>query len=302
MGWVGASFATIPSAMSDEFGTINVQRGERAREIEVMRQHYRQHRDALARMTADAPTESLAAEYQRLIVEIDRALGKLNELEGPPAAPPPARPPDRLKTEPGLRPLVTAPVTEEPEAEGVYEELPPAEEEPRSRVPLILGIAIVALALIGWLIWKASSDGKPAATTTSPDATTTSPIVEETAGATSTLPDTAVEETTPAGTQGLTAAPRSHDYGVIRKGTRATRQFEITNHTDEPISIAVTRSACRCLFYEHAPVIPPKAKESVTVTVDGARAKVGALRESIRVGAKSDPTAGTSVDVIATIR
>jgi hypothetical protein len=282
--------------MSDEFGTINLQRGERAREIEVLRQHYRQHRDALARMTADAPTESLAAEYQRLIVEIDRSLAKLNELEGPPATPPPVRPPDRLKTEPGLRPLVTAPVSEEPEAEGVYEELPPSEEEPRSRLPLILGIAVVALALIGWLIWKASSDGKPAATTTSP-------IVEDTAGATSTLPDTAVEETTPAATQdALTATPRSHDYGVIRKGTRATRQFEITNNTDEPISIAVTRSACRCLFYEHAPVIPPKAKESVTVTIDGARAKAGALRESIRVGAKSDPTAGTSVDVIATIR
>ena len=57
--------------MSDDFGTINVSRGERAREIEVLRQHYRQHREALVRMTSDAPTEHLAAEYQRLIVEID---------------------------------------------------------------------------------------------------------------------------------------------------------------------------------------------------------------------------------------
>ena len=74
--------------MSEDFGTINVKRGERAREIEVLRQHYRQHREALARMIADAPTEHLAAEYQRLVIEIDRALGKLNELEGMAATPP----------------------------------------------------------------------------------------------------------------------------------------------------------------------------------------------------------------------
>lgn len=292
--------------MSDDFGTINVGRGERAREIEVLRQHYRKHREALARMTADAPTESLAAEYQRLIGEIDRSLGKLNELEGAaatPPPPPPARPADRLKTEPGLRPLVTTPVAEEAEPEAAaYEELPPAEGEPSSRMPLILGIAVVALALIGWLIWRASSDGKSAATTTAPIVEETS---GETAGETSTLPDTAVDETAstaPAAGAALTATPRSHDYGTIRKGTRATRQFEITNNTDQPISIAVARSACRCLFYEHAPVIPPKAKESLTVTVDGARAKAGDLRESIKVTAKSDPTTGTSVDVIATIR
>jgi hypothetical protein len=287
--------------MSDDFGTINLQRGERAREIEVLRQHYRKHREALARMTADAPTESLAAEYQRLIVEIDRSLGKLNELEGGPGAttppPPPPRPPDRLKTEPGLRPLVTAPATEDAEPGASYEELPPAEDAPRSRVPLLLGITVVALALIGWLVWKASSDGKPAATTTTP-------IVEETAGATSTLPDTAVEETTdpPVTGAALSVTPRSHDYGTIRKGTRATRQFEITNTTDQPITIAVARSTCRCLYYEHAPVVPPKAKESLTVTIDGARAKAGDLRESIRVGAKNDPATGTTVDVIATIR
>src|SRR5688500_13753256 len=126
--------------MSDDFGTINSKRGERAREIEVLRQHYRQHREALARMVADAPTEHLATEYQRLIVEIDRALGKLSELEGG-AAPPSPRSP--VVTTPELR--------REPE-------LPIGEPEPRSRVPLILAAALIVLALIGWLIWRASSD------------------------------------------------------------------------------------------------------------------------------------------------
>jgi hypothetical protein len=88
----------------------------------------------------------------------------------------------------------------------------------------------------------------------------------------------------------------------VRKGTRATRQYEIANTTDEPISIALARSACRCLYYEHAPVVPPKAKESITVTIDGARAQVGTLRESIRVSSKADPAVGTSLDVIATVR
>ncbi|HKO55225.1 MAG TPA: hypothetical protein VJ276_05060, partial [Thermoanaerobaculia bacterium] len=67
--------------MSDEFGTVNVRRGDRAREIEVIRQHYRAHRDALAKMMSDAPTEHLAAEYQRLLHDIDASLAKLDELE-----------------------------------------------------------------------------------------------------------------------------------------------------------------------------------------------------------------------------
>ncbi|HEV7767036.1 MAG TPA: DUF1573 domain-containing protein [Thermoanaerobaculia bacterium] len=280
--------------MSDEFGTINVRRGERAREIEVLRQHYRQHREALARMTSDAPTEHLAAEYQRLIVEIDRSLGKLGELEGAAAIPPPAPGPagnPRLKTEPGMRPLVTLPIAEEVE-ELTPADLPLGEEEPRSRVPLILAATLVALVLIGWLVWRASSDRGAA-----PE------VVAE-----STAPDTSVEEPTTAtatvapATGPLAVAPPSHDYGVIRKGTRATRQFEIANNSDEPVSIAVDRSACRCLYYEHAPVVPPKSKESLTVTIDGAKAKVGELREAVRIKLKNDPTVATTVDVKAMIQ
>ena len=276
--------------MSDEdFGTINVKRGERAREIEVLRQHYRQHREALARMTMDAPTEHLATEYQRLIVEIDRALGKLNELEGGGAAIPP--PPPSPKTEPGMRPLAVSPIAEEVEPRRRTAELPVGEVEPRSRVPLILAAALIALALIGWLIWKASSDRGEAAVIAETD---TNAVV-------STAPDTAVEEP-PAAASALAASPASHDYGVIRKGTRAVRQFEITNGSDEPMSVSVARSACRCLYYEHAPVIPPKAKETLTVTVDGAKAKAGELREVVKITKKNDPTVTATVEVNATVQ
>jgi hypothetical protein len=273
--------------MSEDFGTINVRRGERAREIEVLRQHYRQHREALARMTADAPTESLAAEYQRLIADIDRSLHKLAELEGGTAVVSP-------KTEPGMRPLVTPPIAEaDAQAEN---DLPLGEEEPRSRVPLILAAAVIALAIIGWLIWRASSDRGDAA-----------PVIAEsgTSAPVSTAPDTSVEEApapVPTATAALTAKPRTHDYGTIRKGTRATRQFEIANSSDEPITIQVARSACRCLYYEHAPVVPPKAKETVTVTVDGAKAKAGDLHETLKVSAKNDPAIATTIEVTARVQ
>lgn len=277
----------------DDFGTINVKRGERARELDVLRQHYRQHREALARMTMDAPTEHLATEYQRLIVEIDRALGKLNELEGGVGATPMPPPAPMPKTEPGLRPLATSPIAEEAEPWRRSADLPAGTAEPRSRVPLILAIALVALGLIGWLIWRASSDRGEGTIVAETD---TNAVV-------STAPDTAVEEPQPAAAAGiLGASPASHDYGVIRKGTRAVRQFEITNGSDEPLSVEVARSTCRCLYYEYAPVVPPKAKETLTVTIDGAKAKAGELREAVKITKKGDPGVTASVEVNATIQ
>ncbi|HEY0155866.1 MAG TPA: DUF1573 domain-containing protein [Thermoanaerobaculia bacterium] len=299
---------------SDDFGTINVRRGERAREIEVMRQHYRQHRDALQRMTADAPTEHLAAEYTRLVVEIDRSLAKLEELEGKTPAPPTA-PPAHEPTRPHGDPLAaqrpsapSAPqVSTHPARRGQEPAIadapaipPPGTGEERSRLPLILAAALVALALIGWLIWRASSDRDPAETVVEerPVAAAGTDTAE---GGTTAADDTIAPAGAPIPT-GIAAAPEAHDFGVVRKGTRATRQYELTNTTDEPLSITVARSACRCLFYEHAPVIPPNAKESLTVTVDGARAKPGELHEQIRITSKADAAVTTTIDVNATIR
>jgi len=281
--------------MTDEdFGTINIRRGERAREIEVLRQHYRHHREALTRMIADAPTEHLAGEYTRLIGEIDRSMLKLDELDGVApavaAVPPVTHDPAKAHGDP-LRDhaadLASHPLTANPQFDD-ESTLPgvvmPDGAEPRSRMPLMVLVAVVVLGFLGWMIWRASSRDER-------------PVVEET---TATEVDTAPIEA-PA-VADLVLAPAAHDYGTIRKGTRATRQFEIANNTDEPMAIEVARSACRCLFYEHAPVIPPKAKEALTVTVDGARAKAGELRETVKISAKSDPGVATSFDVIATIR
>jgi Protein of unknown function (DUF1573) len=256
--------------MSDDFGTVNVSRSDRAREIEAMREQFRRHRESLQRLAADAPTERFASEYNRLIAEIDAAMAKVDELE------------------PGMRPLVPSPRTIDSIAD--YEPRPGSSS---SRVVLIAAVALITLAAIGWLIWKASSDRdkRGAIVETSTTTTTTS-----TAAAPSTV------EEPPAVVHVLAATPTSADYGTIRKGTRATRQFTIRNEGDQPVTMQVARSACRCLFYEYVALVPPKAKETVTVTIDGARAKAGQLRETIKVTAKADPSIATSFDVTANIQ
>lgn len=263
--------------MSDEFGTVNIKprSAERSREIEVMRQHYRRHHDALKAMAADAPTESLAGEYRRLLAEIESAFTKLDELDHRPA-PSDTQP---MKTAPGTRPLVTPPAA----VAGVDDEPGSAQ----SRIVLIVIAGLLVLGLIGWLMWRASSDEQPDATVVE------SPQVVETVD---TTPAPAVQ------VAAIAVEPSSHDYGVVRKGTRAARQFEIVNTTDQPIKIDVARSECRCLYYDYSDLIPPKGKETLTVTVDGAKAKAGTLAESIRITAESDPSIAASFDVTATIR
>lgn len=278
--------------MSGDFGTVNVSRRERAREIEVMREHYRRHRETLEALVSDAPTEHLAQQYARLAGDIDGALRKLDELEGvaapSAAAPPPPPPPPAADVPPlppgggaGTRTLADPPRHAHPDDDG----------EPKLRVALIILAAVVALALIGWLIWRASDRGDDTGAIIEADGT--APVVSETLE-----PATATDAPVPSG---LTVDPPVQDFGVVRKGTRAVRQYTITNTTGEPAAIKVSRSECRCLYYQHAPVIPPNAKETLSVTVDAARAQAGELKETLQV-TTSDPSVKASLDVLATIR
>lgn len=291
--------------MSDDFGTVNVSRGQRSREIEVMRQHYRHHRENLVKMMADAPTEHLAGEYERLIRDIDSSLVKLDELEG--------RPVERHKTEPGMRPLVQPPAVAPspavaPPVEAALDEdtqvdyIPGADPAPPtpgsgSRVLLIVAGALIVLGIIGWLLWRASSDrsATPAITETAPVTETEAVTTQET------NTGTVVPVATPEATT-LAVKPATHDYGVIRKGTRAVRQFELTNRGDEPLTISVARSSCRCLYYEYGNgVVPAKGKSTVTVTIDGGKAKAGPLQESLAVRAKGEPEPVATLKIAATI-
>jgi hypothetical protein len=289
--------------MSDDFGTVSVKRGDRAREIEVLRQHYRTHRETLVRMVPDAPTEQLAGEYQRLVASIDASLRKLDELEGKGTAsgtvavPSPSfNETQRMGTAPGNRPLVSQGVSSEPVTDhGIANYDVPTDRPSNngSRMLLMMLIAVAVLGVIGWLIWRASSDKK----------TTTPQVIEQPPSTTS--PDTTATVTPVAApAASIRIAPEVADYGTIRKGTRAVRQFEITNMSSTPLSITVARSACRCLYYEYdtKAKLAPKAKEALTVTVDGARAKAGALNESIAVSSKDDPNATGTIGVRAVIK
>ena len=134
---------------SDDFGTVNVKRGDRAREIELLRQRYKAHRDALLQMAREAPSEQLAGEYQRMVRGIEASLAKLNELERGTAGP--------VSDD-------TQPVIEAPREPGVgsreLNSTPSDSPLPThdSRMAMIVVAGVIVLGLIGALIWYASRD------------------------------------------------------------------------------------------------------------------------------------------------
>jgi len=281
--------------MPDDFGTMSMR--HRAREIEILRQHYTRHRDSLGRLVADAPTEHLANEYQRLISEIDVSMRKLDEVEGkttPTTTLADTNPVLRTGTAPGTTAPGTRPLlrTQEaaPPSDAGYE--PTVSTASQTRAAMIVIAGAVVLGLLVWLIWRASSDRRQQAR----------PIVEAPAmTSTNAAPPPAVTPA-PAPAPALKITPAFADYGTIRKGTRAVRQFEIANTSSGPLTFIVARSGCRCLFYDYRGKLPPKGKETITVTVDGARAKAGALQEQIDVTAKNDPSVKGAFTVQATIK
>ena len=274
--------------MSDEFGTVNVRKGERGKEIEAIRQQYRHHRDALVRMVADAPTEHLAGEYQRLIRDIDASISKLDEIEGRPSTVSTA-----TTSSAGSRPLVT-PRSVEPDT--IVDELPPDTREPAqqgSRVMMIVIAGVIVLAAIVWLLWRASGDRNKVV---EQPVTVTTPVVETTAPAPATTPAPVA-----ATTAVLKITPAAANYGAIRKGTRSVRQFSIENTSAAAVPVKLARSTCRCLFYDYTERVPAHGKETITVTVDAARAKAGTLHETVQVTSKNDPAVVAQFDVNATI-
>ncbi len=291
--------------MSDDFGTVNIKGADRGHQIELMRQHYRQHRDALARMTAEAPTARLAGEYQKLVRDIQASLRKLDELEGQPEAldetlmDETARAANASMSNASMFPIPT------PRSAGdvllsTGSALPaqPVAAGSGSRVMLILLAGVVVLALIGWVIYRASSERRH------PPAAADATVANETMGTNPNPTGTSVPETTSSAAKpaAMALTPASADYGTIRKGTRAVRPFVVRNTSKAPIQIAVSRSACKCLYYEYRPLVPPGGKETITVTIDGARAPVGPLNETVQVSLKKEPSITTTFHVMATIR
>jgi uncharacterized protein DUF1573 len=266
--------------MTEDFETVNGKARMMARDIDALRQRYLEHRQSLERLAADAPTETLAQRYRQVIAEIDSAVQKLADLErgiDPAAA---AAAPDKdfagRRTAPGLKSLRSDPQTAP---------LPPVEST-GPRTILILVIGVVVLAVLGYFIWRfATRDDQTGPATTTSVSETQPPV-----------------STAPPAKSALTVDPQTQDYGVVSRGSRATRQFELLNNTDQPMTIRAQRSDCRCLWFEYSDTIPPQGSTTMTVTVDGAKAPSGPLHETVEVALRTDPKITTTFEVVADIQ
>lgn len=286
--------------MSDDLNTINANRAKVfGRDVGALRKRYLQHRELLGRLTTDAPTEHLAREYARLQTEIDAAVTKLDELErgAPPDAP---TEPGRSAVPPSPPPPRTAPpaIPRNPprEQRAAWQNAPiapAAQPEPNGgnagfRSALIVVAGLFVLGVIAFLVWYfLSAERPPEALRDTPE---TSTVITET------QEPVPVPKTVP-----LSATPGDFNYGTIRKGTRATHQFTLANGTDETITIATSRSQCRCLWFKHAPTVPPRGTTALTITVDGGRAKKGPVDEQVQVTAKGRTDAAAAIHVVANV-
>lgn len=271
-------------------------RGGRAvdREIERLKTVYRQHADALASLAASAPTKALARKYSDLIGEINRSILGLDdpgalarrstaERAHPPSEPPRARPPS-----PSRPPAVAAAASEvklrtEP---GSYPVVVESEAGALGRIVLILGLAILVIAVLAFFVWKfgdaPSTKGSPAEVSKPVPSVTDVP-------ASAPLP-------------GLEVSPQVQDFGVVYKGTRVARAFEITNTSDRDLTIEIERSECRCLWFDHPPMIPAGGKVALTIAVDGGLAEPGLVSETVVISMKEPPRRATEVLITAEIR
>jgi hypothetical protein len=169
----------------------------------------------------------------------------------------------RLRTEPGRVPLEP-----EPSAFG--------------RIALILGMAIIVISLLAFFVWKfggepRSEDGNPPPAAAR--ATAEAPPVPP-----------------------LSARPEAQDFGVVYKGTRAAKTFQVHNNTDGDMTIELERSRCQCLWFDYPKRIPAGESISISIAVDGDRAPSGLVSEAVVIVSTQPPRFATEIQITAEIR
>jgi hypothetical protein len=283
------------------------------RELESLRQRYHDHRRSIRHLLQTAPDARLAARYERMLEEIQRSVEQLDRLDkdpfpeddvANPAIPEPtphlprvapAVPPrkggefDTIAVRSGKAPFDEAefdagsrswnkPVVNDATLDQRID------REPK-RWPWIVGLLLLALLAAAVLLFWLGEGGDP----TVRDRT----IVEEE------LAERAEPEPPPSL---LTAEPASFDFGVIPKGNRGVHRFTIHNSSGEALPISVSRSDCRCLWYDYPAQIAPNESVELSITVDGARASEGPLREAVRIESERLPGEVATIEVTAEIR
>ncbi|HUF16747.1 MAG TPA: DUF1573 domain-containing protein [Thermoanaerobaculia bacterium] len=263
-----------------------------SRELASLRARYIHHRDTLSKLSSDAPTGHMAQLYERVISEIDSAIQKLDELdkgEGGALALPLATP------EAPSKPLHPAMIGAEErieerewQAQGADVYSPSVQRDQSGlRKGILALIAIAVIALLAFFAWSVTrtADDSPA-------------VVEEAGSEAEVTPD----PTPVVIEQALAISPASFDFGVVAKGTRKAARFQIVNDTGSALPVAVSRSQCRCLWFQHPQIIPPDSTATLSITVDAARAKSGNLEEIVTISSKNDSSITADVEVIASIQ
>jgi len=276
---------------NDDWSDREIDAGGEAveREIDRLKGVYQEHSTQLAKLASSAPTKALARKYHELIGDINRSILGLedpgaiaerstHERPAPPASP--SRPAPSVASEIRLR---TEP--------GTYASDLDSGDSAFGRIALILGMAIVVIALLALFVWKyggeSRSDTEPAAQAS-----------EEPIAPGATVSRAPATPPRPA----LQATPEAQDFGVIYKGTRVAKSFDVFNNTDRDVTIQLERSKCRCLWFEYDGAIPAGEKVTVSVSVDGGRAEPGLLSEAIVITTRDAPRVATEVQVTAEIR
>lgn len=267
------------------------------RDLDTLRQRLQDHRDVLAELEADAPSQALAERYATLRTWIEGTISNLDSA--PPVAPPRAAAP--------------VPAVAEPEPELIHSGEPGAWDRDenartgadRGRMFAVVILGIAAFALLGFLFVRFFSDRDAAAPVsqireieavdTADEGPLDEPVIieEEQDPIASAPPAAAPERVVPRPsaaetTSGpLTVDPELATADGFGSG-KVIRQFRIENPTPNPVRITVERSSCRCLWYDVAPEIPAGGGVVLEVTVDGSRLEGDRLDETIGVLQASD--------------
>lgn len=291
----------------DDWSEREIDRGAALdREVDRLRGVYRDHAETLSRLAASSPSKQLARRYQEMITEINKAIVGLDGVDPEviarksserPAQLPESERPTREKPlpAPGV-PIITPqkPENDErPVLSSYTASATAAENDDGSvlRIVMIVGLAVVMIAVLGLFVWKFSGD-RPAPAEPAKPAVVAEPPKD--------VPVTPAPEPNPAST--LAVSPQQQDFGTVAKGTSEVRTFELVNRGTKPLTIEVARSRCRCLWYDPPKSLPAGGRGTLTVRVDGAKAPAGLLAESIEISAKGVPDAVAVIEVTADVK
>lgn len=285
----------------DDVSTVSYRKEKVTKEFELLKARYESHRVTLEQLITDSPTETLAGRYADVMMEVDSAIRKLEELQNPPANRPATHPGGAVLpgvalpvTKPSLTPPSSAgskPLHRPVSDHGSAQAARPGSNPDRPRLLSIVLVGVVVLAVLGWLAWTllGKMGGADKATVAS-----TETVTDSTASSSAVATETA--EST------LTIDPETADYGVVKKGTRVAKSFTVRNNGDAPLTLDISRSTCRCIWFDMDGPVPPQSTRQLGVIVDGARTKAGKLEETITIRAKEQPDLETTLTVSAEVR